>query len=211
MAKRRNSTKGETTKQELMSAAARVFAKNGYINAIVRDITIEAGKSSGTFYIYFKNKSEVLAALIHEFDANLLREVGIIDGEKLPEFPDPSLWKDRIRSIWHVYSAHRAIFFALAQAAALNTEFHAAERRLRQRAFEDFQHLIKLQQAKGLCRDIDPAVAAIAMEAMLDGFLYECLAEPGHKVHSDAEFGHAIETLISLIDLILHADGRPVA
>lgn len=59
-------------------------------------------------------------------------------------------------------------------------------------------------------QDIDPAVAAIAMEAMLEGFLYECLAEPGHKVHSEAEFSHAIETLISLIDRILQSGKQPI-
>jgi AcrR family transcriptional regulator len=208
MVKRRNSTKGEATKQELMSAAARVFAKSGFINAIVRDITLEAGKSSGTFYIYFNNKSEVLAALIDQFDAELLKNVEVIEYET-SSLPDPTLWKQRIRSIWQVYSDHRAIFFALAQAAAISPEFHAAERRLRQRAFEDFQHLIKVQQTRGLCRDLDPAITAIALEAMLDGFLYECLAEPGHKIHGEAEFGHAIETLISLIDVILHAGNAP--
>gem|GEM_PF-7013196 len=190
-----------------MSAASRVFAKNGFINAIVRDITLEAGKSSGTFYIYFNNKYEILAALIEEFDSEILKNVPVIAGESSSELPDPSLWQERIRTIWQVYSNHRAIFFALSQASATSPEFHATERRLRQRAFQDFQHLIRAQQAKGLCPNLDPAIAAIAMEAMLHGFLYENLAEPGHKVHSDAEAQRAIETLISLIGLILN-DGR---
>ena len=210
MVKRRNSTKGEATKQELMSAASRVFARDGFINAIVRDITVEAGKSSGTFYIYFNNKSEVLSALIAQFDSEILAHVPVIESENTAGLPDPSLWKQRIRTIWQVYSTHRAIFFALAQAAAISSEFQAEERRLRQRAFEDFQHLIKVQQSKGLCQGFDPAIAAVALEAMLDGFLYECLAEPGHKVHSEAEFDHAIETLINLIDAILHAGAKTI-
>ncbi len=185
-----------------MAAASKVFDRSGFINAIVTDISREANKSSGTFYIYFNNKSEVLKALVDQFDAELLKQVTLVASDNLP---DPSLWKDRIRSIWKIYRTHRAIFFALAQAAAVSPEFHAIERRLRQRAFQDFQHLIKTQQAKGLCQDIDPAVAAIALEAMLDGFLYECLAEPGHKARSEDEFDHAIETLINLIDVILQS------
>jgi AcrR family transcriptional regulator len=211
MVKPRNYRKGEATKGELMAAAARVFGKNGYVNADVRDITVESGKSSGTFYIYFKNKSEILAALINQFDSDLLAELGLSASVDRSALPDPSRWKQRIRSIWRVYRDHSAIFFAMAQAAALSPEFHAAERRLRQRAIDDFQQLVKVQQAKGLCQDLDPAVAAMAMEAMLNGFLYECLAEPGHKQHSDAELGHAAETLISLIDLILHAGQTPIA
>jgi AcrR family transcriptional regulator len=171
----------------------------------VRDITIEAGKSSGTFYIYFNNKSEILTALINQFDAEILKKVHPNHGGDVAILPDPALWKQRIRAIWQVYSDHRAIFFALTQAAAISPEFHAAERRSRQRAFEDFQNLIKVQQAKGLCQNLDPAITAIALESMLDGFLYENLAEPGHKVHDDAQADLAIETLISLIDIILHA------
>ncbi len=205
MMKLRNYTKGEATKTELMAAAARVFGRNGYVNADVREISLESGKSSGTFYIYFKNKSEILAALINQFDADLLSQLGLPDSDDRSVLPDPALWKQRIRAIWQVYNAHSAIFFAMAQAAALSPEFHAAERRLRQRAIDDFQRLIEVQQAKGLCQELDPAVAAMAIEAMLNGFLYECLAEPGHKQRSDAELGHAAETLISLIDLILHA------
>jgi AcrR family transcriptional regulator len=192
-----------------MSAASTIFDKSGFINAIVTDISREAGKSSGTFYIYFQNKAEVLKALVDQFDAELLKKVAIIESDSLADLPDPLLWKERIRAIWQVYRTHRAIFFALNQAAAVSPEFHAAERRLRHRAFQDFQHLIKTQQAKGLCQDLDPSVSAIALEAMLDGFLYECLAEPGHQARSDDEFGHAIETLISLIDVILHAGGTP--
>jgi AcrR family transcriptional regulator len=192
-----------------MSAASKIFDKNGFINAIVTDISREAGKSTGTFYIYFKSKSEVLTALVDQFDAELLKNVTLIEGGSSTSLPDPLLWKERIRSIWQVYSTHRAIFFALSQAAAVSPEFHAAQQRLRQRAFEDFQHLIKTQQAKGLCQNLDPALSAIALEAMLDGFLYECLAEPGHKVHSEDEFDHAIETLISLIDVILQSSTAP--
>ncbi len=44
---------------------------------------------------------------------------------------------------------------------------------------------------------------------MLDGLLYENLAEPGHKVHSEAEAQRAIETLISLIGLIVHDSNKP--
>jgi AcrR family transcriptional regulator len=205
MVKPRNYTKGEATRTELMAAAARVFGKNGYVNADVREISLESGKSSGTFYIYFKNKSEILAALIAQFDADLLAGMGLSASDGHVDLPDPALWKQRIRSIWDVYRQHSAIFFAMAQAAALSPEFYAAERRLRQRAIDDFQQLIKVQQAKGLCQDLDPAVAAVAMEAMLRGFLYECLAEPGHKQHSEAELAHFAETLISVIDLILHA------
>jgi AcrR family transcriptional regulator len=203
MATRRNFTKGEATKKDLMAAAARVFSRKGYVNTEIREISLEAGKSSGTFYIYFKNKSEMLLALIEEFDADLFRHLELRQDEDGKVRPEPSGWQQRMRAIWQTYSTHSATFFALSQAAAVSDEFNNAYGRMRQRAIDDFRQMIAMQQAKGLCRNLDPAIAAIALEAMLNGFLYECLAGPEHKISQDADLDRAVDTLISLITLVL--------
>ncbi len=188
-----------------MSAAAKVFLKKGYVNSEIREISLEAGKASGTFYIYFKNKTEVLLALIDEFDADLFGHLALEHGEDGRIMPAPSEWKQRIRWIWQTYSAHNATFFALAQAAAVSDEFKVAYGRLRNRAIDDFQQMIRMQQSIGLCQHLDPTATALALEAMLNGFLYECLAEPEHKIIQAAELDRALDTLISIIDLVLQS------
>src|SRR3989442_13834663 len=52
--------------QQIIDAAIRVFAGNGYYNSRVSDIAREAGIASGTIYLYFKTKDEILVTLFRE-------------------------------------------------------------------------------------------------------------------------------------------------
>src|SRR5881628_1155499 len=52
--------------QAIIDAAIRVFARNGYYNSRVSDIAREAGIASGTIYLYFRTKDEILVTLFRE-------------------------------------------------------------------------------------------------------------------------------------------------
>src|SRR5881275_1271711 len=52
--------------QQIIEAAVRVFARNGYYNSRVSDIAREAGIASGTIYLYFKTKDDILVTLFRE-------------------------------------------------------------------------------------------------------------------------------------------------
>ncbi|MEI5035914.1 TetR/AcrR family transcriptional regulator [Streptomyces sp. S1A(2023)] len=54
-------------RQELVAAAARVFAEKGYYRTTIEDITTLAGVGRGAFYHYFnKGKSDVATAVVTE-------------------------------------------------------------------------------------------------------------------------------------------------
>jgi TetR/AcrR family fatty acid metabolism transcriptional regulator len=63
----------------IIDAAIRVFARNGYYNSRVSDIAREAGIASGTIYLYFRTKDEILVTLFREkmaeWVAHVRREV----------------------------------------------------------------------------------------------------------------------------------------
>src|SRR4029078_4417516 len=65
--------------QQIIEAAIRVFARNGYYNSRVSDIAREAGIASGTMYLYFRTKEDILVTLFRErmasFVAHLRREI----------------------------------------------------------------------------------------------------------------------------------------
>ena len=65
--------------QQIVDAAVRVFARNGYYNSRVSDIAREAGIASGTIYLYFRTKEDILVTLFREqmasFVAHLRREI----------------------------------------------------------------------------------------------------------------------------------------
>ena len=52
--------------QQIIDAAVRVFARNGFYNSRVSDIAREAGIASGTIYLYFKTKDDILVTLFRE-------------------------------------------------------------------------------------------------------------------------------------------------
>jgi len=52
--------------QQIVDAAIRVFARTGYYNSRVSDIAREAGIASGTIYLYFRTKDEILVTVFRE-------------------------------------------------------------------------------------------------------------------------------------------------
>jgi AcrR family transcriptional regulator len=57
---------GRQTRDELLSAALRVFAARGYLQASVDEIAAEAGYSKGALYWHFTGKEELLQTLLEE-------------------------------------------------------------------------------------------------------------------------------------------------
>lgn len=54
------------TRQRLLEAAAAAFAKSGYENANINDISLAAGLAKGTIYNYFPSKRDLMLALVSE-------------------------------------------------------------------------------------------------------------------------------------------------
>jgi AcrR family transcriptional regulator len=70
---------GRDTRDELLSASLRVFARRGYRDAGVDEIATEAGYSKGALYWHFSGKEELLAALLEQrIDAPLRDRVALL-------------------------------------------------------------------------------------------------------------------------------------
>jgi AcrR family transcriptional regulator len=57
---------GREARDELLTAAVRVFARRGYRDASVDEVAAEAGYSKGALYWHFSGKEELLQALLEE-------------------------------------------------------------------------------------------------------------------------------------------------
>jgi len=70
---------GREARDELLSAALRVFARRGYGQAGVDEIAAEAGYSKGALYWHFSGKEELLMALLEErIDAPMRDRVALL-------------------------------------------------------------------------------------------------------------------------------------
>src|SRR6267378_6700260 len=70
---------GREARDELLTAALRVFARRGYRQAGVDEIAAEAGYSKGALYWHFSGKEELLMALLEErIDAPMRDRVALL-------------------------------------------------------------------------------------------------------------------------------------
>ena len=57
----------QNKKDQIVEAAALVFARSGYSNAVVADIALQANIGKGTVYAYFKSKEDLFFAVFEWF------------------------------------------------------------------------------------------------------------------------------------------------
>ena len=59
-------------KENLINSAMEIFKTKGVANTTVADIAKCAGTAKGTFYLYFKDKDEIIRTIIMIEDSKLL-------------------------------------------------------------------------------------------------------------------------------------------
>jgi TetR/AcrR family transcriptional regulator, fatty acid metabolism regulator protein len=74
----------------ILEAAVKVFARKGFHNSRIAEIAVEAGVASGTIYLYFRNKDDILISVFEESLDKIIREVE----RDLAGISDP---RDRLR------------------------------------------------------------------------------------------------------------------
>ena len=74
----------EARRRQILSAALRAFARQGFHRTTMQDIFREAGLSPGAVYSYFTGKDELIAAIIGEM-MGFIGETAALFSEPLPD------------------------------------------------------------------------------------------------------------------------------
>lgn len=64
--KKENQNNNKETRQHLLECAKKEFLEKGYMKASLRNICKEAGVTTGAIYFFFKDKEDLLAALVEK-------------------------------------------------------------------------------------------------------------------------------------------------
>jgi AcrR family transcriptional regulator len=112
------------TRTRLTEAARDVFAERGYVATTVDDIATRAGCSRATFYLHFKGKGQVAAALVQS--SVELAEERYRAFDELLVSSEPQSLRKHLR-VWlaewlEIWRANAAINQALIQAATIDAE-----------------------------------------------------------------------------------------
>ena len=72
-------------KKKIVDKAWEMFARNGYEETKVEDITRELGVSKGSFYTYFATKDELLYEILGKIKKEIIENLGTINVNQVPE------------------------------------------------------------------------------------------------------------------------------
>ncbi|HEY2063785.1 MAG TPA: TetR/AcrR family transcriptional regulator [Amycolatopsis sp.] len=189
--------KAAETETALKEAAKRVFARKGYLNTKITDITTEAGRAAGSFYNHFAGKEELLEALLADLAASSDEQAA--DTGHLSDFTDPAAVRWHVRQYWNFYRANAATMQALRQASMVNEAFA--------RTFASFG----VAQAADITDHLDQVTAAghrlpattqtsvAMMYQLIDGFAQMWLLAPEPEGWAAPTDDEAIEALTRFV------------
>jgi AcrR family transcriptional regulator len=185
------------TEAALKRAAVTVFARVGYLNAKITDITTEAGRAAGSFYSHFAGKEALLEALLTDLLAETDRTVVADEGHS-EDFADRAAIRWHVAAYWAFVRENHTVMTALQQAAMVDERFAA---RVRELSRTDLLHIadhLKLAERRGAKLPGDPVVLASMFSALLTGFSTWIVA-PDEALGRELTDDEAIETLTSFI------------
>ena len=187
----RRRAQAAATRREILDAAHRLFARNGYAATSVVEIAAEAGVSSKTVYLAFGSKRGVLLALWHL----LLRG----DEEPVPvderawfrevvEEPDPGRQLAlNARNSLRVKQRAGALMEVLRDAAATDPELAALWARIESEFYENQRVVVESLAAKGALKPgLDAVRATDVLWSLNHPSLYWLLV--GRRGWSAAEY-----------------------
>jgi AcrR family transcriptional regulator len=109
--------KGRAMRELLLTAAAKMFAELGYEQTRVSDLVQHAQTSHGNFYRHFKDKDEILLAILEPLieEVRASSRAGATHVDRLPTEAE---FADRNIAFFRVYAKHRRLLRVMREAAS---------------------------------------------------------------------------------------------
>jgi AcrR family transcriptional regulator len=183
-------------RRQILDAAIRVFARQGFHSTRVSDIADEAGVAYGLVYHYFESKDHVLNELFSERWSLLLAAIEEADREEASAREKlATVASFIVDSYRHDPDLMKVIVVEVTRAANSFGRTHLAEIR---RAYEMIAKIVADgQDSEEFRADVDPFFASMwfygAIEQLLSAWVFDLL--PGG--HGD--FEHAKEMVVETI------------
>jgi TetR/AcrR family fatty acid metabolism transcriptional regulator len=183
-------------RRQILDAAIRVFARQGFHATRVSDIADEAGVAYGLVYHYFRSKDEVLGELFIERWSLLLSAIEETDRTGAnPRQKLAAVAAFIVDSYRHDPELMKVIIVEVTRAANSFGRTHLEEIR---RAYQSIAKIVEDGQEEGVFRDdVAPMFASMsfygAIEQLLSGWIFDVIPA------SETDFDQAKELVVTTI------------
>ena len=183
-------------RRQILDAAIRVFARQGFHSTRVADIADEAGVAYGLVYHYFTSKEQVLNELFSERWSLLLQAIGEAEANASePREKLEAVAAFIVESYRHDPELMKVIIVEVTRAANSFGRTHLAEI---SQAYDLIAKIVADGQAQGAFRsDVDPDFASMtfygAIEQLLTGWIFDLI--PGKVEDFDRAKRLVVETV----------------
>jgi AcrR family transcriptional regulator len=160
--------KATRTREAILAAAAQQFVADGYQRSSMAAVADAADVSLGTVYQYFRDRSDLVAALVQRGVVAMLRQ--------------DTAWRagegragiDRvIGNFVHSYVTYAGMAGVWEEVSHVDDELAQLRRQLGRIFTDSVERELRRGAKAGLVRDdLDPAIAARALTAMVDRYCY---------------------------------------
>ncbi|WP_433085782.1 TetR/AcrR family transcriptional regulator [Dactylosporangium sp. CA-052675] len=191
----RQYSKGARTAAAFLEAARKEFATRGYLSTKVEDIARTAGRSPASFYNYFTDKADVLAALAQAFHEDTRAQIAAPYQKGRP--PEEAI-RTAITIFWETYRDRLGALSGVFQASMADPTFLASWREIRQSAIDFIAQGVERAQKDGYCPGIDVRMTSSALSSMLELSCYVWLVQGGDNGDSHVDEHAAIDSLASI-------------
>lgn len=183
--------RGRRTRNRLLEAAAVVFARDGFLDTKITDITAEAGAANGTFYNYFDTKEAIFTAVIQNTIDQLFAAASVPpDTDRSPVVRIETATRAYLRA----YQQHSGLLAILEQVATFNPGFRAMRVQIRQ-TFRNrtARGIARMQREGRVDVSLSPQCTAEALTSMVSNFCYVWLV-----LGEDYDEDEAVRTLTTV-------------
>ncbi|MFQ5839136.1 MAG: TetR/AcrR family transcriptional regulator [Candidatus Methylomirabilales bacterium] len=185
-------------RKDILGAAMRVFAREGYHRAKMEAVADEAGIGKGTVYDYFRSKTDLFLAL-HD---HMLGELKAFYLKELEGIQEPRLLLERFIAVafqtFLLWEPFFLVFFDFWAEGGRGEQQALLQTRLKKAyavARSDVAAIIAAGVQDGSFRCEDPLLAAASILATLDGLVLQWLCDR-EAFDLDAMRQHLTETIL---------------
>lgn len=169
----------EELRQALIQTTHKLLEENGFDFISIDEIVNRVGIAKGTFYLYFKSKSELIEAVL---DDGLTELEAVVSDIMTNQTQDAT---EELRNIIKIqlsfFEEHHPIIAALmtgegsAKAGLAEDIWNALRMRYRAATISIYEKIICYGIESGIYRDVDPYIASIGVYGIIVAFMYESI------------------------------------